>query len=105
VQTAALLQEVGSTNLRCLFNPANFASVSERSYSDAYFPLQSQITYLRYNADDAEFDRVLAGLHESQYAGYVTLEADGGLTANVASFRAKLLQIEEQNGSGFLSEN
>jgi sugar phosphate isomerase/epimerase len=104
-QAAALLQEVGSTNLRCLFNPANFGAVGERSYTDAYFPLQSQITYLRYNAADAEFDRVLAALHESQYAGYVTLEADAELTASVTSFQAKLLQIKEQQGSDFLSEN
>lgn len=91
---AELIHEVGSANLRSLFNPANFQAVGEQPFSQAYPLLQSQLTYWRFDSQAAaEMQELLAALHASSYAGFVSLES----AAALAGFQQMLNGLEQAN--------
>ncbi|MEI6042850.1 MAG: TIM barrel protein [Chloroflexota bacterium] len=84
---ADILDTVGSTNLRALFDPANFVHVRNKPFTDAYPLLSEQITYLHikdaYFSDDtvtiagageAEVEEVLRALWQNGYQGFLSLE-------------------------------
>lgn len=84
---ADLLNEVGSTNLRAAFDPANFVQVGEKPFTDAFPLLNSQINHLHIKdakfadgsvtvagSGDGEVKEVIRALWQGGYQGYATLE-------------------------------
>jgi sugar phosphate isomerase/epimerase len=84
---ADLLKEVGSTNLRAVFDPANFVQVGVKPFSEAFPVLDEQITYVHIKdaifADgsitvagegEGEVEEFLRALWRRGYQGYLSLE-------------------------------
>lgn len=84
---ADILQEVGSTNLRATFDPANFVQCGVKPYTEAYPLLADQITYVHIKdaffndgrvvvagQGEGEVAEVLKALWKRGYQGYLSLE-------------------------------
>ncbi len=87
LRCADLLDTVGSTNLRAVFDPANFVQVGVKPFSGAFPLLERHITYLHIKdaffedgrvvvagAGEGEVEEVLTALHANGYVGYASLE-------------------------------
>ncbi len=84
---ADLLHAVGSTNLRAVFDPANFVQIGQQPFSHAFPLLDEQITYVHIKdaffadgsvtvagAGEGQLEEVLRALWERGYQGYLSLE-------------------------------
>jgi sugar phosphate isomerase/epimerase len=110
---ADLIDEVGSTNLRSLFDPASFVQMGENPLVDAFPPLQEQVNLLHLrdaNADGSpaplgdgvgELKGLLQTMWRSSYQGAITLKPHKGSFAGqtfeeaVARVRQMLAEIEQ----------
>ncbi len=121
---ADLIHEVGSANLRAVFDPANFVQVGVKPFTEAYPLLEPQITYLHIKdaffedgrvvvagAGEGELEPVLLALKETGYVGYASLEPHlqasgqyGGFSGPqlfheaVVAFRELLERVGVSNG-------
>ncbi len=82
-----IIKEIGSGNLRVLFDPANFVQVGDKPFTTAYPLLDPHLTYLHIKdayadtgketvagAGDGEVEQLLRALWERGYQGYLGLE-------------------------------
>jgi len=82
-----VIKEVGSGNLRVVFDPANFVQVGDKPFTTAFPLLEPHLTYLHIKdayaatgketvagAGDGEIEQLLSALWERGYQGYLGLE-------------------------------
>jgi len=87
VRCADILNEIGSTNLRAVFDPANFVQVGDKPFTEAFPLLEQHITYMHIKdaffadgrvtvagAGEGEVEEVLRALWQGGYQGYLSLE-------------------------------
>jgi 3-dehydroshikimate dehydratase len=114
---ADLIDEVGSTNLRSLLDPAALVQVGDNPLIDAYPSLQEQINLLHLRdarssdgtltplgAGDGEIKELLRAMWQNSYQGSITLNPTdgsfGGQTFSeaVRTVRQMLTEIEQEEG-------
>ncbi|HEX2916743.1 MAG TPA: sugar phosphate isomerase/epimerase family protein [Chloroflexia bacterium] len=107
---ANILDSVGSSNLRAVFDPANFVQCGVKPFSEAYPLLENHVTYLHvkdaFFADgrvvvagegEGEVEQVLAALNQKGYAGFVSLEPHLSAAGRYGGFSGPQLFHEAVN--------
>jgi len=108
LRCAEIMKEVNSTNLRAVFDPANFVQCGQKTFPDAFEMLRPYVVYMHIKDAVESGDVVPAGygigcvgeiineLDKMNYEGFLSLEPHLGSFAGLAALEEddKMLSLE-----------